>query len=50
MDLLLELYGLNVLKGWGPVMYDLRIRSKQTFLLVRTPPTAATPSAQLMLY
>jgi hypothetical protein len=26
MDLMRELYGLNVPKGWVPVMYDLRIR------------------------
>jgi hypothetical protein len=28
MDLMRQLYGLNVPKGWLPVMYDLRIRSK----------------------
>jgi hypothetical protein len=28
MDLMRELYGLNVPKGWIPVMYDLRIKKK----------------------
>jgi hypothetical protein len=28
MDLMRELYGLNVPKGWLPVTYDLRIKSK----------------------
>jgi hypothetical protein len=28
MDLMRELYGLNVPKGWVPVMYDLRIKNK----------------------
>jgi hypothetical protein len=28
MDLMRQLYGLNVPKGWLPVMYDLRIKNK----------------------
>jgi hypothetical protein len=28
MDLMRELYGLNVPKVWVPVMYDLRIKNK----------------------
>ena len=28
MDLMRELYSLNVPKGWLPVMYDLRIKNK----------------------
>jgi hypothetical protein len=28
MDLMRELYGLNVPKGWLPVMYDPRIENK----------------------